>query len=116
MEISTLEDILGYEFKDKELLCNALIHRSYTNEHRNKKLENNERLEFLGDAVLEVVASDYLYRTIDRKEGDLSKMRAAIEKALASWCFDVDLGKYLKLGHGEDVSGEENDLQFFLTV
>lgn len=105
--IQEIEYILGYKFKDISLLENALIHRSYTNEHKNTKLKNNERLEFLGDAVLEVVVSEYLYKTSDKPEGELSKMRASIvcEKALSSWCHDSNLGKYLMLGRGEDISG-----------
>ncbi len=105
-----LEKILEYSFKNKELLKNALIHRSYTNEHRNETLKNNERLEFLGDAVLEIIVSDYLYKTSDKQEGELSRMRASIvcEQALSSWCYDNNLGEYLILGHGEDVSGGRN--------
>ena len=102
-----LENILGYTFNNPELLENALIHRSYTNEHKNNKISNNERLEFLGDAVLEIIVSEHLYRTSEKQEGDLSKMRASIvcEKALASWCLDNNLGEFLILGHGEDNSG-----------
>lgn len=107
MEHNNIEKILGYKFKNKRLLETALVHRSYTNEHRDANIDNNERLEFLGDAVLEIVVSEHLYKTYERNEGDLSKMRAAIvcEKALSSWCLDNDLGKYIKLGRGEDVSG-----------
>lgn len=107
MDYTKIESILNYSFKDKQLLTTALVHRSFTNEHREVDIENNERLEFLGDAVLEIVVSEYLYRTCEKNEGDLSKMRAAIvcEKALSSWCLDNNLGKYIKLGHGEDISG-----------
>ncbi|MDO5695163.1 MAG: ribonuclease III [Eubacteriales bacterium] len=107
VDIKHMEKMFHYRFKNKKLLRNALIHRSYTNEHREEQLANNERLEFLGDAVLEIVVSDYLYRTCEKQEGDLSRMRASIvcEQALASWCMEKDLGKHLILGHGEDVSG-----------
>lgn len=107
MKIEELEKILGYKFKDKKLLENALVHRSYTNESKVNGSANNERLEFLGDAVLEIVVSDYLYRNIEKNEGDLSRLRAAIvcEKALSSWCIDNNLGKFIKLGNGEDVTG-----------
>lgn len=107
MDYKKIEQILGYTFKDKSLLENALIHSSYTNEHKRKDVVNNERLEFLGDAVLEIVVSDYLYRNNSSSEGDLSKIRAGIvcEKALGAWCIENSLGDFLVLGHGEDLSG-----------
>lgn len=107
MDYRKLEKVLNYRFQNPELLRTALIHRSYTNEHRSEGMRNNERLEFLGDAVLEIVVSDYLYRTCESREGDLSRMRASIvcEKALASWATEHQLGDYLILGHGEDLSG-----------
>lgn len=102
-----LEKILDYTFKNADILENALIHRSYTNEHKNNKISNNERLEFLGDAVLEIIVSEHLYKTSEKQEGDLSKMRASMvcEQALASWCLDNSLGDFLILGNGEDNSG-----------
>lgn len=71
-------DVLGYEFKDIELLVTALTHRSYVNEHRKSVTEHNERLEFLGDAVLELVVTDFLFRTYSEAEGILTSWRAAL--------------------------------------
>ena len=77
--IESLESRINYTFKNKNLIRQALTHSSYANEHRIDRLYNNERLEFLGDAVLEVVSSDFLYRHFpDMQEGKLSKKRASL--------------------------------------
>ena len=75
----TLEAKIGYSFRDRTLLENALTHSSYANEHRDKGLASNERLEFLGDSILGLVVADHLYRTRkDLPEGDLTRIRAAL--------------------------------------
>ena len=79
MEIKHLEERLGYTFRDKSLLDMALRHSSYVNEHHMKRIQCNERLEFLGDAVLEMVSSEFLYGLYpDKPEGELSKIRASL--------------------------------------
>lgn len=107
-DISDFEEIIGYKFTDKELLKQALTHSSYANENNMSKFENNERLEFLGDAVLEIITSDFLLRNYDNMlEGELTKLRASIvcEPTLANFSKEISLGKYLFLGKGEDNSG-----------
>lgn len=104
-----LERIIGYEFADKSLLENALTHSSYCNEKRTSgnAPSSNERLEFLGDSVLSIVVSDYIYKNYSSfDEGDLTKVRAAVvcEKTLAGFARDIDLGSFIKLGHGEIVT------------
>lgn len=106
--LEAFQQQIGYQFKNKNLLRQALTHSSYANEHRMNKLYNNERLEFLGDAVLEVVSSEFLFKTYpEMQEGQLSKKRASIvcEPTLAKCAAEISLGKYLYLGRGEDVSG-----------
>lgn len=91
-----------------ELLNEALTHRTYTAEHPHEGLRDNQRLEFLGDAVLGMIVADYLFsRFPEKAEGDLTRMRAAVvcEAALARLALKLDLGKYLLLGKGEDLSG-----------
>ncbi len=102
------ESVISYSFKDVKLLIQALTHSSYANENSLKKIDNNERLEFLGDAVLEIVTSDYLYRQYPNLlEGELTKFRASIvcEPTLAQFAREMELGVYLLLGKGEDASG-----------
>lgn len=104
MNISTLEKKLGHDFKNKKLIQAALCHRSYINEQSDTTLGDNERLEFLGDAVLNLTAGHILMDFFpDLKEGDLSRMRAGLvnESRLASIAKTIDLGEYLKLGKGE---------------
>ena len=105
--IEELEIKLGYVFKNKNLLKTALTHSSYANEHN---LECNERMEFLGDAVLELSMSKYLYQVIDLDEGVLTKTRAkaVCEGALDVYASKLDLPKYLYLGKGEELSGGRN--------
>jgi len=102
-----LENKLRYTFKNKSLLLNALSHSSYANEVRNG-ITSNERLEFLGDSVLSIIVSDYLYyHYADKPEGELTKLRASLvcEKTLCSFSRELELGKYLRLGKGEDKGG-----------
>ena len=103
-----LEEKIRYHFRNPKLMEKALTHSSYSNEHRLGRLENNERLEFLGDAVLEIVTSEFLYRTYPQKpEGELTKLRASMvcEQTLAFCARALDLGSYLLLGKGEDLTG-----------
>ena len=102
------QKVIGYEFKQAGLLQQALTHSSYANEKRMKKHSDNERLEFLGDAVLEIISSEYLYQHFpDLPEGELTKMRASLvcEPTLAYCTKDLHLGDYLLLGRGEDHTG-----------
>lgn len=105
--MKTLEEKIGYTFRDRTLLENALTHSSYANEHRGG-LPSNERLEFLGDSILGLVVADHLYRTRpDLPEGDLTRIRAALvcEGSLVQVAKSLDLGSYLKLGKGEAHGG-----------
>ncbi len=106
--IQEFQKVIGYQFHDVGLLRQALTHSSYANEHQMKKLYNYERLEFLGDAVLEIVSSEFLYREYPTwTEGEMTKMRASIvcEPTLAFCTRAIDLGKYLFLGKGEEMTG-----------
>ncbi len=102
-----LEEQTGIEFKDSHLLRNAFVHRSYLNEHKDSKLESNERLEFLGDAVLELVVTEYLYTNYPNPEGELTNWRSALVKGemLAKIARELELGEYLFLSKGEEKSG-----------
>lgn len=103
-----LEQRMGYVFQDKSLLRQALIHSSYVNEHHMSRLECNERLEFLGDAVLELSSSQFLYEKYpDFPEGELTKLRASIvcEPTLADCAEALSLGQELLIGRGEDRTG-----------
>ncbi len=107
-DLKKLEERIGYQFQDETLFHQAMTHSSYANEHRKDKLSCNERLEFLGDAVLELISSDFLYRKYPEKpEGDMTKLRASIvcEPTLALCAADIDLGAYLLLGKGEEATG-----------
>lgn len=109
--MQTLEEKLGYHFHNIALLENALTHSSYANEHRALGIDNNERLEFLGDSVLGMVVADYLFRNFpDLPEGDLTRLRAALvcEGNLYVVATKLDLGSYLKLGKGEELGGGRN--------
>ncbi len=103
-DFSIFERKIGIDFKQKALLKQAFIHRSYLNEHRELTLEHNERLEFLGDAVLELVVTDYLYRAFpDKAEGDLTSYRAALVNAnvLSDAAAALEMNEYLLLSRGE---------------
>ena len=103
-----LQNKIGYRFRDEELLISALMHSSYTNEKHIPKHKCNERLEFLGDAVLELISSEFLFFA-NRKtpEGELTRMRASMvcEPSLAFCAREIGLGEYLLLGKGEEVTG-----------
>lgn len=110
-DIKKFQQQIGYEFKDESLLQRALTHSSYANEKHLKKFSDNERLEFLGDAVLELVSSEFLYLNYRKMtEGDLTKLRASLvcEPTLAFCTRDLDLSRYLRLGKGEDATGGRN--------
>lgn len=112
-DISVLEEALGYTFKNKALLQEALTHSSYSNELKAKKqiCRCNERLEFMGDAVLSAVVSEYLFKKFpDMPEGELSTMRAALvqSQALASYSRSFGVGDFLYLGHGEEKNNGRN--------
>lgn len=103
-----LEDKIGYHFKNKELLSVALTHSSYANERKAQHVQYNERLEFLGDAVLSIVVSDYIFKNCpDLPEGELTKLRAALvcEKSLFEFAKQIQLGSYLQLSKGERHNG-----------
>lgn len=106
--LSELEKIIDYEFKDQELLRKAMTHSSYANERKINKIECNERLEFLGDAVLEMISSNFLFHQFPKMpEGDLSRIRASLvcETALAECAKKISLGDYIFLGKGEASGG-----------
>lgn len=103
-----LQKRIMYNFENKELLHMALTHSSYANEHNYPRLSNNERLEFLGDAVLEITVSDYLYKNYtDVNEGELTKLRASMvcEPTLFLCAKDIDLQDCILLGKGEEATG-----------
>lgn len=105
--MESLEKKLGYRFRDRALLGEALNHSSYANEHRGG-LGSNERLEFLGDSVLGFISAEYLFREHpDLPEGDLTRMRASLvcEQSLYEVARELELGSYLKLGRGEEAGG-----------
>ncbi len=107
-DLKVLEEKIGYTFTDFNLLRQAMIHSSYANEKHLPKYKCNERLEFLGDAVLELVASEFLfYENRKMPEGELTKTRASMvcEPALAFCAKELALGVYLLLGKGEDATG-----------
>lgn len=103
-----LEEKIGYEFKDKKLLSNALTHSSYANENRGEGISSNERLEYLGDAVLELISARYIF---DLKpampEGKMTRLRSELvcEQSLYNVARYLDLGKHLRMGKGEDRNG-----------
>lgn len=109
--IKDLEAAIGYRFKNITLLQNALTHSSYANERWHNSLLSNERLEFLGDAILGMTVAKYLYQTFpDRPEGELTRMRADMvcEQTLAKVAAKIDLGRHLLLGNGEEQGGGRN--------
>ena len=106
--IKDLETAIGYQFRNIQLLQNALTHSSYANERWHNSLLSNERLEFLGDSVLGMLVAEYLYHTFpDRPEGELTRMRADMvcEHTLATVANKIGLGNHLMLGHGEERLG-----------
>jgi len=105
---SEIEKIIGVTFKSEDLIKTACTHRSYLNEHKSTVKEHNERLEFLGDAVLELVVTDFLYRSYPKKpEGELTSWRAALVKteSLAELADELNVGQFLLMSRGEAKSG-----------
>ena len=105
--LTKLEQGLGYTFRNKALLENALTHSSYANENRERHLPDNERLEFLGDSILGFVVAEYLYRNFpDKPEGELTRIRADLvcERNLAEAAATIELGSYLLLGQTSSAS------------
>lgn len=105
------EKIIGYQFHNKNYLRQALSHSSYANEMRLSKLANNERLEFLGDAVLELMSSEYIFsNNLEMYEGEMTKLRASLvcEPTLAMCAREIKLGEYILLGKGEIATGGAN--------
>lgn len=106
--LEKMQAILNYQYQNKALLEEALTHSSYANEHRNRLIKDNERLEFLGDAILDLIISEYLFKKFSQMpEGDLSKIRASIvcEGSLAKMAHQMQLGQYILLGKGEELTG-----------
>ena len=106
--MTDLQNKIGYQFKNPALLNEALTHSSYANEHKSQHIKYNERLEFLGDSVLSIVVSDYIYKNCpELPEGELTKLRASLvcEKSLYEFAKKIDLGKYLVLSKGERNNG-----------
>lgn len=105
--LNKLQSKISVRFKNKSLLIRALTHRSYSNEI-NTTIRDNERLEYLGDSVLGLVVNEYLYKRFEKyHEGDLAKIKSAVvsEETLAKIALEIEVGKYLLLGKGEELSG-----------
>lgn len=106
--LEVLEERIGYRFRNRYLLECALTHTSFANEQKIQTFKDYERIEFLGDAVLEMLSSEFLFRTYpEKKEGELTKLRASLvcEPALAYCARDLSLGAFIRLGRGEEASG-----------
>lgn len=109
--LSELEGIIGYSFKNPALLNKALTHRSYLNEAADKKRKSNERMEFLGDAVLQVAISTYIFMNYpDIDEGKMSKIRSTVvcEEGLFDFAGDINLGEYIFMSRGEEMNNGRN--------
>ena len=107
-DLKELEKKIGYTFRNKALFRQALTHSSYANEHKHEGLKDNERLEFLGDAVLEIISSEFLFHNYpEMAEGEMTKLRASIvcEPTLAMCAKEIGLEKHLLLGKGEEHTG-----------
>lgn len=106
-DLSELEERMGYRFQNRHFLEVGVTHSSFANEVKGK-IEYNERQEFLGDAVLSIIVSDYIYENYTNlPEGELTKLRASLvcEKSLCEFAQEIGLGEFLRLGHGEDIMG-----------
>ncbi|MFZ5966347.1 MAG: ribonuclease III [Bacillota bacterium] len=106
--LKELEEKFNYHFQNIKILNESLTHSSYANENKKRKIKYNERLEFLGDSVLSIVISDYIYNHLNTsQEGELTKIRASIvcEPSLAACATRLSLGKYILLGKGEEITG-----------
>src|SRR3989338_4287835 len=102
-KFSEFEDTIGITFRDKDMLVQSVVHRSYLNEHRDFPLDHNERLEFLGDAVLELIVTEHLFELYANPEGELTNWRAALvnAKMCARVANEIGIEQYLFLSHGE---------------
>ncbi len=111
-----LEKNTGIVFKNKKLLQQSVVHRSYLNEHRNFELDHNERLEFLGDAVLELVVTEYLYANYPNPEGELTNWRASLVNAiiLSQIALEIKLDEYLYLSKGESKDADSKARQYIV--
>ncbi|CAJ1002176.1 MULTISPECIES: ribonuclease III [Brevibacillus] len=108
MNFSELQETIGIRFRDENVLRQAFTHSSYVNEQRGKRIQDNERLEFLGDAVLELTVSQFLYKTFPKmSEGEMTKLRAAIvcEPSLVKFAELLNFGDLVLLGKGEELTG-----------
>ncbi|NLK20978.1 MAG: ribonuclease III [Epulopiscium sp.] len=106
--VESFEGIIKYSFEDKKWILEALTHSSYSNENKKLSIPNNERLEFLGDAILDLIISDYIFNLYPHMpEGELTKLRATIvcEPSLANTTLKLNIGKFLYLGKGEELTG-----------
>lgn len=111
MSLHKFEEIIGYTFENKDLMKHALTHSSFANDRKKGKLASNERLEFLGDAVLELISSEFIFNTFkDMPEGDMTKLRASLvcEIALGYSAREISLDKQILLGRGEELGGGRN--------
>ena len=115
-DCAIFEEFLGVQFKDKNILTQAFVHRSYLNEHPSFPLGHNERLEFLGDAVLELIVTEYLYNHYPNPEGELTNWRAALvnAKILADIAGEIHIEDYLYLSHGEAKDNQSKARQYIL--
>ena len=115
-DIVSLEQTLGVTFQNKDTLRQALVHRSYLNEHQNFEIGHNERLEFLGDAVLELVVTEYLYQHYENPEGELTNWRAALVNAdmLAIICERIGVEEYLMMSRGETKDSNSKARRYIL--
>ncbi|SCZ76914.1 ribonuclease III [Acidaminobacter hydrogenoformans] len=108
MDYKHFESVVGHRFKDRKLLIEALTHSSYSNERRNENVQNNERLEFLGDAVLSIAISERLFKLYtELPEGELTKIRAKVvcEATLSDCAKRMKLGEAMRFGRGEEMTG-----------
>ncbi len=115
-DFSKFEAGIGFTFKDRQILTQAFVHRSYLNEHPSFPMGHNERLEFLGDAVLELVVTEHLYRNYPNPEGELTNWRAALVNArmLADIAGEMDIESYLYLSHGESKDAKSKARMYIL--
>jgi len=115
-DVANFEKFINYDFQDKDLLTQAFVHRSYLNEHPDFRLGHNERLEFLGDAVIELVVTEYLYKNFPNPEGELTNWRASLvnAKMLSEIAREIGMEDYLYLSRGEAKDAGSKARQFIL--
>lgn len=115
-DFSKFEAGIGVTFRDRDILTQAFVHRSYLNEHPTFPMGHNERLEFLGDAVLELVVTEHLYRNYPNPEGELTNWRAALvnAKMLSDIASEIDIEPYLYLSHGEGKDAKSKARMYIL--